>query len=362
MQMFEEFYEIKLGEPAEGLPSFSFVRVDSFARMYEREYGTIVPREADSVTSYDIDVLIELLTDYLIEITGEYKIVGVRIIMKPDEMFREKALLDFFKGRLAMLCIRSGLGVNVEGVPVSVHDTLFGDKLSEWDCEIINHLVGGLRKVPEDALEHFKNRFPSLMVGYTGPSVELEPEPEPSFMEQAVEMIDDILRRYGEVPQGVSASATKITYTLFGGTEIRVLSNAISDRVTVSTGYGRASTYRVTIGRAEHIVAEAVSRRSKNEGSTVGPRTYKNILAELYSTSGLFAEPSDDGDCHIIRSLRSDRPQIRVKLHRDKIVAMFTHKDTEYTANLMYSGNVDDFVDYLRAVLSNRYKVAVWSV
>lgn len=352
MQRFEDFYDIRFGVPTEGLPSFSYIRVDAFARPYPREYGTIVPRDPASVTVYDVDVLIELLTAYILDVSNEHRIVGVRVIMKPDEMFREESLLDFFSGNIVMLCIRGGLAISCDGEPTTVYDELPIDRLTEWDTEILNDLANGLHDArPQRRVDLFKERFPSVMMGYVAPDVLDEPPAPPrSFFDVANDQVREVLEYYGIQPYSEIHSPRTSVYDLHSGAKITVNLG----RVTVRAAKG-LSVFRTKIETTKAIVIDVVrnEHRRKAGGPMVGERMFRSISQQLDS-SVHDIEVEDD----VLIAFKLDS-KISLRYVGHSIIATFTIGKKSVIASLIYSADFDAFVSYLEKML-NATKATAW--
>lgn len=352
MQRFEDFYDIRFGMPATGLPSFSYIRVDAFARTYPREYGTIVPREVGSVSSYNIDVMLELLTAYILDATNEHRIIAVRVIMKPDEMFREDSLLDFFSGHLAMLAIRGGLGITCDGEPATVFDELPIDRLTEWDTEIINDLANGLHDdKPQRRVDLFKERFPSAMLGYVAPDVLDSPPPaQRSFFEVANEQVQEVLNYYGIQPYSEIHGPRSSVYDLHSGARITVNSG----RVTARSVKG-LSVFRTKIETTKAIVIDVVRRehQRRSGGTVVGERMFRSISQQL-DTSVHDIEVEDD----VLIAFKLDS-KISLRYVGHSIIATFEIGKKSVVATLIYTADFDAFVSYLEKML-NATKATAW--
>lgn len=344
MQRFEDFYDIKFGEPATGMASFSFVRIDEFARIYKREYGTIVPRDVTSVVSYDANVLTELLTDYIRLTLNEHKIVDVRVILKPHEQFHESSLLDYFNGKISMLCVRGGLGINNEGDVETVYESDVTSKLTQWDCELLSDL--GAYRFADDAqssLKVFKARYPSLMMGYDGPIVDpLEArKPVLSFREQANLQVQEVMEYFGRQPYSEIHGPKNSTYDFYNDAKIVVTNK----RVTVHNSKGE-TMFRTDTSKTKDMVIDLLRPMQSPKGSHVGERMFRALAQALDSSVHDIEIESD-----VLIAFKLDS-KISVRYVGHSIIADFEIGDRQVIATLIYAGDYDAFLEYLEKMIT----------
>lgn len=340
---FDQFYNIQFGEPeGEELPSFSFTKIDNFGRISDRVYGTIEPRDPESVTIYDADALCELLSEYLRDKFNVYKISDVAVIMKTIPFFREVSLIDFFEGNIGMLCIRAGLGVNLENNVCTVYDKMPTPKITEWDCAIINELQA-CRAMTErgdgkKAIEHFKARFPSVMFGYEGPDVL---KPPTSFMDDAAAMIDEVLDNFGVEPYTVVRTPVAVYYEVYGGIDL----SASSHRITVC-GSDEKRVWRQSVVRGKEIVSGILRSHKQPDAVTVCTKDFKRIMDKLdTSVHDIISDGND-----VLHFTLDQR--IIVHNHGHSFVAEFTIGERSYKVTLVYRIDVDSFIAHLESVLN----------
>lgn len=342
--LFEEFYDIQYGEPANGLASFSYIRIDAFARIHEREYGTIVPRDPQSVTVYDVDALTELLTEHLCDALGVYKIVGVRIAMKAGEQFHESALLDYYSGKLAMLCVRGGLAINNDGDISTVYDDGPREKLSQWDCELLSDLgAGRFGDNPRHYLKLFKERYPSLMIGYEGPVVDPIEARKPvlCFMEQANQQVREVLEYFGREPYSEIHYPGRSTYDFYNDAKIVVTKK----RVTVQNSKGE-SMFRADIDKTKAMVIDLMRPMHSPKGSRVGERMFRALATALDSSVHDIEIESD-----VLVAFKLDS-FISVRYYDHSIIADFEIGDRRVCATLIYAVDYDAFLAYLEKMIT----------